>query len=219
MPRRISIHHNLLTTSADRNPRVIGGENIDVVNNVIYNWRNDASQGNPRKPNLVKNFCIRGPMTTRPSGWVAWKPRAESGSILRPGSVFESENLTEGFTTVRGGSSSVYMNALFMPYSIAQEDSPVDAYNKIVNDAGANRQISGADGTIVVIRDSVDQRIIANLLTRQGTFLNGVDANGVDGFPSISWPTLAAGTPATDDDHDGLPDAWEQLCFGSTSRG
>lgn len=218
-PTRITIHHNLLTTSSDRNPRVIGGENIDLVNNVIYNWRNSASQGNPRKLNLIKNFYIKGPMSTNTSALIAWKPVAEANGNLQPGTVFASANMIEGLAKVRGGSSSIYASALFTPYSMTAEDDPQDAYNKIVNDAGANRQVSGADGRMVVIRDRVDQRIINNLVTRQGTFLNGVDANGVGGFPSISWPTLAVGTPATDGDNDGMPDAWERLYFGSTSRG
>ena len=218
-PTRITVHHNLLTTSSDRNPRVIGGENIDIVNNVIYNWMTSPSQGNPRSLNLIKNYYIKGPMTTKSAAMVAWLPRAEANATLRPGTVFEAGNLTEGFSTVRGGASNVYAKALFMPYSITVEDSPQDAYNKIVNDAGANRQVGGADGTIVAIRDSVDQRIINNLATRTGTFVNGVNANGVGGFPSISWPTLIAGTAATDNDNDGLPDAWENLYFGNTSRG
>jgi hypothetical protein len=98
-------------------------------------------------------------------------------------------------------------------------DSPQAAYDKIVNDAGANRQVSGLDGTIVVIRDAVDRRIINNLVNRQGKFMNGVNANGVAGFPAISWPTLAPGAPAIDNDIDGMPDAWERHYFGSTSRG
>jgi hypothetical protein len=198
---------------------VIGGENIDIVNNVIYNWRDGASQGNPRTLNLIKNFYIKGPMTTKSSALLAWGPRAEAGGSLRSSSVFESGNVTEGFSTVRGTPTSVYASALFQPYSMTAEDSAKDAYTKVVNGAGANRQVGGADGTIVVIRDSVDQRIINNLVTRKGTFMNGVDANGLGGFPAISWPTLRAGTPATDNDNDGMPDAWEQLYFGSTSRG
>ena len=158
-------------------------------------------------------------MTNKSSSMVAWLPRAEANATLRTGTVFEAGNLTEGFSTVRGGAGNVYAKALFMPYSITVEDSPQDAYNKIMNDAGANRQVSGADGTIVAIRDSVDQRIINNLAARTGTFVNGVNANGVGGFPSISWPTLKAGTAATDNDNDGLPDAWESLYFGDTSRG
>jgi pectate lyase len=218
-PNHITLHHNLLTTSSDRNPRVIGGENIDIVNNVIYNWRNSASQGNPVKLNLIKNFYIKGPMNTNYSALIAWKPMAEAGGTLRAGTVFANLNMMEGLAKVRGGSNSVYANALFTPYSMTAEDSPEEAYTQIVDDAGANRQVSGPDGTIVVIRDSVDQRIINNLVTRRGTFLNGVNANGVGGFPSISWPTLAAGTPAADGDNDGMPDAWERVYFGSTSRG
>jgi pectate lyase len=218
-PTRITMHHNLLTTSSDRNPRVIGGVNIDIVNNVIYNWRNSASQGNPQKLNLVNNFYIKGPMTTNQAALVAWKPAVEANGTLRLGSIFESGNLTEGFNTVRGGSKSVYVSALFTPYSMPVEDSPQDAYEKIVNDAGANRQVGGADGAIIVIRDGVDQRIINNLVARRGTFMNGVYARGVGGFPAISWPTLATGTPALDKDNDGMPDAWEQLHFGNILRG
>ena len=216
---RITLHHNLLTTSSDRNPRVIGGENIDIVNNVIYNWRNSASQGNPVKLNLLYNYYIKGPMSTNSSALVAWKPVAEADGRIRPASVYAGANLTEGFTTVRGGPTSVYASALFQPYSMAEEDSPQDAYHKIVDDAGANRQVSGPDGTMVVIRDAVDQRIINNLVNRRGTFLNGVNANGVGGFPAISWPTLAAGTPAVDNDNDGMPDTWEKAYFDTTTRG
>jgi pectate lyase len=218
-PTRITVHHNLLTTASDRNPRVIGGENIDIVNNVIYNWRNSPSQGNPRSLNLIKNFYIKGPMSNKSSSLVAWDPRVEAGGTLRTGSVFESGNLTEGFTTVRGGSSSVYAKSAFAPYSFSGADTPQVAYTKIVNDAGADLQVAGADGKLVVIRDSVDQRIINNLITRTGTFFNGVNANGIAGFPSITWPTLKAGTPATDNDNDGMPDAWESQVFGNTSRG
>jgi hypothetical protein len=218
-PTRITVHHNLLTSSSDRNPRVIGGQNIDIVNNVIYNWQNSPSQGNPRSLNLIKNFYIKGPMTTKASALVAWDPRVEAKGKLRTGSVFESGNLTEGFSTVRGGSSSVYASALFTPYSMTAEDTPQDAYQKIVNDAGANRQVSGADGTIIVIRDSVDQRIINNLINRQGKFMNGATLDGTNGFSGISWPTLAAGTAATDDDNDGMPDAWEAYYFDSISSG
>jgi pectate lyase len=218
-PTRITLHHNLLTSSSDRNPRVIGGQNIDIVNNVVYNWRNSPSQGNPQSLNLIKNFYIKGPMTTNTSAWVSWKPVAEAGATLRPGSVYTLDNFTDGFPRKRGGPTSVYTSVLFTPYSITVEDTPEEAYEKIVNDAGANRQVSGADGTMVVLRDSVDKRIIKNLVNRQGGFINGAYAHGVGGFPAISWPALAAGTPATDKDNDGMPDAWENAYFGSTSRG
>jgi hypothetical protein len=218
-PTRITIHHNLLTTSADRSPRVIGGELIDIVNNVIYNWKDAPSHGNPRSLNLINNYYIKGPMNTKVKAVFAWMPNAEKTGVLRAGVVYESGNLTEGFSTIRGEPQSVYTTTRFSPYSISAEDSPQDAYNKVLNDAGANRQVAGSDGSIITLRDSVDQRLISNVINRTGSFVNGVNYNGVEGYAAISWPVLGGGTPATDADNDGMPDSWEQSYFSSTGRG
>jgi hypothetical protein len=218
-PSRITVHHNLLTTSSDRNPRIIGGENVDIVNNVIYNWRNSPSQGNPRKVNLIKNYYIRGPMTSDANAFAAWLPRVEAGGSLRSGAVYESGNIAEGFSTMRGDPQSVYVAARFDPYSMTSEDTPQDAYSKILLDAGANLQVSGNDGNFKSLRDAVDTRIINNLINRTGAFFNGVGRDGEEGFAAISWPELAGGTPALDSDGDGMPDMWEQRYFGNTSRG
>ncbi|RPI30719.1 MAG: DNRLRE domain-containing protein [Chloroflexota bacterium] len=218
-PTRITSHHNLITTSSDRNPRIIGGEFIDFVNNVVYNWRDSASQGNPRSVNLINNYYVKGPMTTKSGSLYAWTPKVESGGSLRSGSVYESGNVVDGFTTVRGAPTSVYASSRFSAYSMTGEDTARAAYDKVVADAGANRQVGGANGSFVTRRDSADTRTINNLLNRTGTFYNGVSFGGVGGFPAISWPTLASGTPATDADNDGMADAWEVTYFGNTSRG
>lgn len=218
-PRRITAHHNLLTTSADRNPRIIGGENIDIVNNVIYNWRNSSSQGNPRSLNLIKNIYIRGPMTSEPSAFFIWMPATEAGGDLHAASVYTNGNLAEGFRTQRKGPAEVYVNTPFTPYSISQEDPPEIAYDKVVRGAGANLQVREWTGEFLAIRDSVDQRIIENVLKRKGSFFNGVDHDSVLGFQAISWPELQAGKAAIDIDWDGMPDAWEYLYFRHNGRG
>lgn len=218
-PEQITIHHNLITTSADRNPRIIGGVNIDVVNNVIYNWEFSSSQGNPRSLNLINNYYIRGPMTTDSIAFYAWMPKVELGGILHLSSVFESGNKLEGFNEPREGPMEVYVAQRFNPYSMNFEDSPDVAYRKIVADSGADLQVAGETGQFQIIRDSVDKQIINNLVTRQGAFVNGVNDNGVSGFSSIIWPSLASGTPAIDSDNDGMPDAWEKYYFGNTERG
>lgn len=218
-PRRITVHHNLLTTSGDRNPRVIGGKNIDIVNNVIYNWKYSSSQGNPRSLNLINNVYIRGPMTSNVSAFFIWMPLVEDGGKLHSGSVYEAGNVREGFWTRRKGPSQVYTDALFTPYSMSQEDSPDIAYDKVLRDAGANLQVSTTTGDFRTIRDSVDQRIIDNVLNRTGSFYNGVDYDSALGFRAISWPELQSGTAAIDDDLDGMPDIWEQHYFGYHRRG
>lgn len=219
-PRRITAHHNLLTTSADRNPRIIGGENIDIVNNVIYNWKNSASQGNPRSLNLINNIYIRGPMTTKSTSFFIWMPKVEDGGSLHTGSVYETGNMTEGFPKQLKDPMQVYTDTLFTPYSMSsQEDSPNIVYDKVLQHVGANLQVNTLAGGFRIIRDSVDQRIIDNLINRTGSFLNGVDYDNVAGYPAISWPKLQDGRVAIDADLDGMPDVWELLYFQSTGRG
>ncbi|HEX6292697.1 MAG TPA: DNRLRE domain-containing protein [Herpetosiphonaceae bacterium] len=197
-PKRITLHHNLLTTSDQRMPQIMGGELIDVVNNVIYNWGTAAAHGNPRSLNLINNMFIRGPMTRT---LLAWKSRTNpENPTPRPGSVFEQGTVTEGFSTVRGDPQSMYSATRFGPYSMRSEQSAQDAYRQIVQGAGATWPV----------RDSADQRIIANLTQRTGQFLNGAQ---------VVWPTLGSGPLAADADLDGMADTWEQQQFGSTSRG
>ncbi|RPJ50614.1 MAG: hypothetical protein EHJ95_06730 [Methanobacteriota archaeon] len=218
-PRRITVHHNLLTTSSDRNPRVMGGENIDIVNNVIYNWQKAPSQGDPRSVNLIKNFYIMGPMTNRQDALVIWQPVGGEDGSLRAGTVYESGNIAEGFIRLRGDPQSVYGDNLFAPYSIRHEDSPQEAYAKIVKSVGANMQVAGKDGRFRRKRDSVDRRIIRNLETRSGRFFNGTEKGGIADLDEITWPDLTGGVPGQDADLDGMPDAWERKFFGHTKRG
>lgn len=197
-PRRLTLHHNLFTTADHRMPQIIGGESVDMVNNVIYNWGTNPAHGSPRSLNLINNMFIKGPMTTE---LLAWKPRTTAkGPELLPGSVYEQGTVTEGFTTVRGDPQSVYAAARFTPYSLTTEQTAQEAYTRVISEAGA----------ILPLRDSADQRIIDNLLQRTGAFPNGSD---------LVWPELASGPVSLDSDQDGMPDAWEQQHFGTTSRG
>jgi pectate lyase len=197
-PRRITLHHNLLTTADHRMPQVMGGEMIDIVNNVIYNWGTSAAHGNPRSLNLVNNVFIKGPLT---KSLLAWEARTNpENPTLRPGSVYEGGNATEGFSTVRGDPQTVYATARFAPYSLSAEQSAQEAYNRVMQDVGAN----------LPVRDSADQRIINNLKQRSGSFMNGSD---------LVWPALASGPVPADTDQDDLPDSWEQSQFGSLSDG
>jgi hypothetical protein len=52
-------------------------------------------------------------------------------------------------------------------------------------------------------RDSVDERIIEDVRRRRCRLLH--DPAEVGG-----WPQLAAGTPESDADRDGMPDQWER---------
>lgn len=197
-PRRITLHHNLLTTSDHRMPQIMGGELIDMVNNVVYNWGTAAAHGNPRSLNMINNMFIRGPMTKT---LLAWKSRTNpENPSPRAGSVFEQGNVAEGFNTLRGDPQSMYTGTRFAPYSMRAQQSAQEAYSQVVQGAGATWPV----------RDSVDQRIIANLTQRTGRFLNNSD---------LVWPSLASGPAPVDADLDGMADAWELQQFSTVTRG
>ena len=197
-PRHITMHHNLFTTSNQRMPVVIGAEFVDIVNNVIYNWGTRAAHGNPRSLNLIKNVFIPGPETTH---LVSWGPQLHATTPrLFSASVYEHDNETQTFTVVRGEPERVYAAQRFTPYSLQTEQTPPEAYQHVIQASGANRPV----------RDRVDQRIIDNVVNRTGRFLNGAD---------LVWPTLHSGPAPADGDADGMPDAWEEEHFGTTTRG
>jgi pectate lyase len=197
-PTRITMHHNLFTTSDDRMPQIIGGVNIDIVNNVIYNWGKAAGTGNPVSLNLIKNMFIKGPETRRLEAWTPSTSRSDP--MLHEQAIYEEGNVTEGFSVIRGEPQRVYSATRFTPYSIRTEQTPQDAYTWIVREVGATRPV----------RDSVDQRIIENLRNRTGRFLDGTE---------VIWPKLESGPVPADTDQDGMPDAWEQQHFDTLSRG
>jgi hypothetical protein len=66
---------------------------------------------------------------------------------------------------------------------------------------GASRRLD-CNSNWVANRDSVDTRLV-NQYKNNTAVLHDTEA-GYGGFPSI-----AGGTPCTDTDHDGMPDAWE----------
>jgi hypothetical protein len=54
----------------------------------------------------------------------------------------------------------------------------------------------------IVPRDSVDTRVVNDVINGTGRIINS--QNDVGG-----WPNYAAGIPPSDSDHDGMPDEWE----------
>jgi len=76
---------------------------------------------------------------------------------------------------------------------------------------GASRRLDCA-GNWVNAQDSVDSRIV-NAVANGTTLYGSYDYSSLSASPQSQanlggWPTMAAGTPCTDSDHDGIPDTW-----------
>ena len=85
------------------------------------------------------------------------------------------------------------------------------AYTDVLNDVGANMGLN-ADGTFRNESDSVDVRVINDVINDTGNFIN--DPSDVGG-----WPTYGSGSGAyPDTDADGMSDTWETAKFGNLSR-
>jgi pectate lyase len=171
-PTCITFWQNLFTTSDHRMPRLQGAACVDVVDNVIYNWGIHAANGNPRSVNLVNNWYRSGPETTAHEFWTPQESIVDP--VLFNGVVFEVGSIADGFSGSRGGSPAVYAATVRCGGLSVTPEPAESAYSAVLQGAGAT----------LPVRDVVDQRIIANVKNRQGTYFNGA------GFPSPNpyWP-------------------------------
>ncbi|MEO8509643.1 MAG: cell wall-binding repeat-containing protein [Chloroflexota bacterium] len=161
-PRAVTIVNNLITTSESRNPRVCGAEQVDVVNNVIYNYRIGPAC-NPRSLNLVNNLLRSGPAAgaagLTPKTDIFTPQTSSDYPTLFSGTVYVSGNVTDGLVGTLS-SSPLFAGSLRGALSVgpAPASTLLDA---VLANVGP-RPI-----------DATTQRILDNVRNRTGTYVNG----------------------------------------------
>ena len=194
-----SIHHNLFAHNRHRNPRAKTMGTVDVVNNVVYNpgWGDDW-----RSPTDVN-----GERAIVPINYVAnyFKPGADTGAatwyidtvavvqVYAEGNVVPHE--------VIDPDSVGMLVSTRHPAPAVATTSAAEAYVEVLAHAGASRGVQ-CDGTIYERRDSADTRVVNDVVQGTGRIINEPSEVG-------GWPVLGSGTPCQDQDHDGMPDAFE----------
>lgn len=231
--RNASFHHNLLAHCLGRVPRfdgsrnlapnTAGQENADFRNNVLYNWGNYSTNGGEGgNYNIINNYYKYGP-NTRTSSSTGVPVRAmilnpykqTSAPILPYGKYFVEGNYVDGNATVtannwRGVAMSGGSQADTVQSKVTTAFSalPVTTYNAVEN----YDSVLAKAGAIFPVRDSVDMRIVNDVINRTGAI---IDVQG--GFPHGTpyaqtvgaWPELINYFAPIDTDHDGMPDTWE----------
>jgi len=207
-------HHNLIAHNVSRNPRWASGcKYNDYRNNVIYNWDYESCYGgeavqpgseatwNFTTINMVANYYKYGPATD--SGVRSRIANPSARSVDDKGSWYIADNYVNGYPTVTAdnwlavaGNNYIKLNEPWAAMPINQQ-TPQDAYAAVLAHVGCSKPN----------RDSVDARIINEVATGTATYGNNGIINTAGDVGG--WPTLASGTPPTDTDHDGMPDAWE----------
>ena len=230
--KRGSFHHNLIAHAKGRNPRfagistyspaVVGVENADFRNNVVYNWGSYSTNGGDGgNYNLVNNYYKYGPSTgtgnsvSIPVRGMIVQPGKTTGSTPIPyGKFYLSGNYVDGYTTITNNnwlgvsmSGGVQADTTLAKATTEHDISPMtthtaqEAYALVLQYAGVSLK-----------RDTLDERIANDVRNRTGRI---IDVQG--GFPHgtpyantvNAWPTLLSTAAPTDTDHDGMPDTWE----------
>jgi autotransporter-associated beta strand protein len=191
----ISMHHNLYISNNSRNPKTKGVN--DFVNNVVYNWGTEpyiaGDSAGVSQANVVNNYFIRGP-----SSGADPDPFSRGNSnyqLYLSGNYYDSNRngVVDGvlLTPAMIDDPMTYVPTPFA-YPSIRTDTALAAYNKVVAKVGAS-----------LVRDSIDQRLISDLVNQTGSILTD-PATRPPGYG-----TIAGGAAPLDTDQDGMPDAWE----------
>ena len=226
-----SFHHNLLIHNTGRNWSLAGameqdavtyGGQLDIRNNVVYNWQNRTTDGGVRRLNFVNNYYKAGPVSNTDMHIVSidgnelntsdMQKMYVSGNIMTDIKGNQLLKATDNAWTVgkavSGGKNSTEKDVRSdTPFfeSYVNTQSAEDAYQSVISSAGAN--MPGFD--------YIDSRYLKEV--KDGTYtytgskdnLQGIidSQEDVGGYPDNN--VFKGGTAPKDTDKDGMPDAWE----------
>jgi hypothetical protein len=219
-----SFHHNLLAHCAGRNWSLAGGlekktstyaGRLDIRNNVVYNWKNRATDGGAHEVNFVANYYQPGPATkyfyalnAQYGGFPGTQQYYVEGNVMRGHFGITNQSAGRTATTERGGKlPTEYSPWVEQPFfeSFVKTQTAEQAYADVLANVGCN----------FPVLDEHDQRVIAEVRAGTAKFkgsktgLPGLpdsqdDVGGWDDYPEVRRPAN------WDSDHDGMPDDWEK---------
>lgn len=231
--KNCSFHHNMLASHDSRNPRLgeYAGDifaltdNVDLRNNVIYNWQgNSCYGGEAMNVNIVNCYYKPGPATTKKERIISidknkvegkavydiWGKFYVNGNVLEASARATQDNWTYGVYNQFHSSYGTVPEADKIAMRIATPHnqgevtthSSQKAYEKVLDFVGAS-----------LVRDTIDKRIIHDVRTGTATFMTGGNGsvNGIiDTQTAVGgWPELKSNPAPVDSDGDGMPDVWE----------
>lgn len=203
----ISIHHNYIAHNTDRNPLINNGAGnllVDVVNNVIYNWKGGLSPATSTSHiniNWVHNYSKGGANSNIGRYYEVTHKSSNSPVPI----IYVLGNIGGTRLTQTGSEWTVGVGFTFELQSEAWRTStpwtvaPVTATTmsakyalEVVANAGATKPF----------RDSADTRVADDFANGTGAIIDNVK------FPD-DFPTYQNLPIPVDDDNDGMADSWE----------
>lgn len=214
----ITFYGNLLAKHDRRSPAFNNGPtsvtDIEFVNNVVYNWGNQAGHAEEApstfldvRINYVGNYLVAGPSTQDGLIGFAVNEFGGNGTRLHHGGTtfmdIDKDGQHDG--TAVGDEAFTLFNA---PLEATAFNFPLQGSSALVTAEQAYERVLNEVGDYVH-RDFHDQRLIDELVNRTGQILDSQDE--LIGLYGIAHPItpLDPGTAPIDDDGDGMPNDWE----------
>ena len=206
--------YNLIANHTSRNPRIGGGSMGDPVtdgstatlqlsNNVLYNHGYFACYGGGfTYTNFINNYTKPGQGTrdSLTNTLLSFGENGKVGGVYYAGNVLEgnadvTKDNSRGFRVDSSDGQTSVSDTLYKAEAFNQITlrSAEDCYELVLNSAGATYPH----------RDAVDARVVAQVKTDTGTYIN--TPNEVGGYPAEY-----AEADKPDTDKDGIPDDWEK---------
>lgn len=191
----VSLHHNIFAHHNKRTPAVANGMS-DIVNNVIYNFRNGFNHHNPADTsgfNFIGNYYKAGPDENDPVAILVDDEDNSSGAYYYVEDLYFNGVASDPWDIVAYWPTNMspppsQAASRFNTPSITTHSS-TEAYDLTLEQSGAWP------------RDTVTLRTIDEIKTGTGSWGREVPADLMEG--------LTPGTPPEDTDGDGMPDDWE----------
>lgn len=171
--------------------------------------------------NWINNYHKKGPSSESTSDL---KIIPEDGGTWYPGYAYLKGNIgpsrasdslpeTNWVSVKSGGDSATILKATPAEGPAVATTTALGAYDQLLADRGVGNSAGlTCDGTWYSRRDTIDQRVLADVKNGTGKIID--DPAQVGG-----WVAIDPGTACVDSDNDGFPDAWEMKYFSSLARG
>lgn len=225
----VDVHHNFFTGATHRIP-LVDSKNGRIVNNIVYNWYSYATRAKGIW-DIIGNYYKHGPMasstqheitlfTGMGSGCTSEIPSLYVAGNAGPNNSWNASDASEWSHLVRqapdqdldeSSSASTNYKRLSAQGAAASGAAitldPANSLSSVVLPTVGASQTLDLNGNWVDNRDALDLRYITEFKNNTGikNWQNFFDESNTSGYPE-----LASGTPYTDSDHDGMPDAWEK---------
>ncbi|MGD9722514.1 MAG: polysaccharide lyase family 1 protein [Pirellulales bacterium] len=207
----VTFHHNLWSNNGNRNPAIGNYSDddtlkVDLRNNVLFNNRaNGYSSGESERIDLnyVGNYVIAGPDTSLSNSFVAF--RAAAANNVR---IYSADNKIDG--NRNGVLDDMAASVLYIQGDYTKSNAPFSMAPVTTQspDAAYAGVLAGA-GAFPWNRDSVDARLVAEVILQDGQIINS--QSQVGGYPDLPTYFRAANW---DTDLDGMPNWWEEIVAG-----